>query len=307
MTAAERTAIAARSGAWRRLPHLLSCIRLDEVVILQGTPLLGALFSMGALTRAKSLGLLALVAASSCLVAHVFVVNDLCATSTDLRDPNRAARVFTARGIERRTARHLSLLLLALSLLLLIPFGSAPVLIATAVAILSALYSAPSLPLKGVPLANSVLHVLGGLLHFLLGYSLFHAVDASGLEIGGFFALTFAAGHLTHEARDWGSDRLNGIRTNAVRFGPARSFRAGFILFTAADVLLVMLAAREVVPRVLVIVAALYPLHLWWTLRTAAAGLTFENIRRLQIRYRALYATIGLIMIFAVVKSRSFS
>lgn len=306
MTAAERSVIFGRSGPWRRIAHVLSCIRLDEVLILQGTPLIGALFSIDAMTRAKALDVLALIAASSCLVAHVFVVNDLCATSTDIRDPNRAARVFTVRGIEPKAASYISALLLALSLILLSPFGSAPLALAIALAILSALYSAPSMPLKGVPLANSLLHLLGGLLHFLLGYSLFHAVDRRGLEIGGFFALTFAAGHLTHEARDWGSDRLNGIRTNAVRFGPVRSFRAGFILFTAADILLVTLAIRGVVPHVLVIVSALYPIHLWWTLRTAAAGLTFENIRRLQVRYRALYATIGVIMIVAVVKSLSF-
>jgi 4-hydroxybenzoate polyprenyltransferase len=289
-----------RSADRPRLPRLLSCIRLDEVLLLQGTPLFGALFSMDTIARAKGLALLVLVAASSCLVAHVFVLNDWTGTRADLCDPNRLTQVFTVRGITRKAAGVLCISLLAVSLLLLIPFGPIAVSLAFALAALSALYSAPWFAMKGVPLANSVLHLAGGLLHFLLGYSLFHPLDVRSLEIGSFFALTFAAGHLTHEARDCGSDLLNGIQTNAVKFGRAWSLTTGFLLFTAADILLFILAIRGVVPNVLVVIAAVYPLHLWWTLRTLADGLTFENIRRLQVRYRVLYAIIGIIMVFAM-------
>ncbi len=280
----------------RRTASLLSCIRLEEVLVLQGTPLLGALFSMDAIAGVQMLDLLVLAMASSCLVAHVFVLNDWAGSSGDLRDPNRAAQVFTANGISRRAAGVLCVFLLAVSLLLLMPFGQTVVAIAAALAILSALYSAPWSGLKGVPLASSLLHVAGGLLHFLLGYSLFHRLDARSLEIGSFFALTFAAGHLTHEARDCGSDELNGIRTNAVKFGQAWSFAAGFVLFAVADVLLFVLAVRGIVPSLLMGIAAIFPFHLWWTLRTYCSGLTFENIRWLQARYRMLYAIVGVLM-----------
>jgi 4-hydroxybenzoate polyprenyltransferase len=284
-----------------RLPRLLSCIRLDEVLLLQGTPLLGALFSMGAITGPKVLELLVLLAASSSLVAHVFVLNDWTGSSADLRDPNRATQVFTARGITRKAAGVLCISLLAASLLMLIPFGPATGSLAFALAILSALYSVPWFALKGVPLASSVLHLAGGLLHFLLGYSLFHTLDGRSFGIGGFFALTFAAGHLTHEARDCGSDLLNRIQTNAVKFGQARGFAAGFLLFTAADILLFVLAIRGVVPHILVVIAGIYHVHLWWTLRAFRDGLTFRNIRRLQIRYRVLYAIIGVIMVLGLI------
>jgi 4-hydroxybenzoate polyprenyltransferase len=301
MLAVHEPAIADRQAPMPWFHRLSSCFRLEEVLVLQGTPLLGAIFSMGTLTIARCLDLLVLAVASSCLVAHVFVLNDFCGASADLRDPNRATRVFMAGGIGRREARWLCALLLALSLILIAPFGPAPVLTALGIAALSALYSAPMFQMKGVPLISSVLHFLGGLLHFLMGYSLFRAIDGRSLAIGSFFALTFAAGHLTHEARDHGSDRLNRIRTNAVAFGPARGFAAGFLLFTAADVLLMVLAIRGVVPRVLVLVAGLYTFHFWWTLRTLLAGLTFENIRQLQVRYRALYAIIGLLMAAAMI------
>lgn len=257
---------------------------------------------MGALTTSKCLQLLIFAAASSCLVAHVFVLNDWFGAGGDVRDPNRAARVFISRGVGAREVGYLSVLLLALSLLFLAPFGRTPVWLAFALAILSALYSTPGFQMKGVPVLSSVLHLVGGLFQFLLGYSLFRALDWRSIEIGSFFALTFVAGHLTHEIRDYRIDLPNRIRTNAVTFGPARSFTVSFLLFTIADVLLVVLAARGVVPRLLLYTAALYPLHLWWTLRTLRAGLTFENIHTLQVRYRTLYGLIGVMMAATVIR-----
>jgi len=301
MPALEVTPITVHREAKRRFFHMLSCIRLDEVLILQGAPLLGVVFSLGTLARAKYLGLLVFAAASFCFAAHVIVLNDWCGAVTDLRDPNRAARVFTARGISRKEVGYLCALLLAASLLLSVPFGMAPLLIAIGLAILSALYSGFSI--KGVPLLNSILHLLGGLLHFLLGYSLFHPIDWRGIEIGTFFTLMFMAGHLTQEVRDYEGDLSSGIRTNAVEFGTARTFAAGFLLFTVANALLVVLAQRGVVPRILVLAAGAYPFHLWWTVQTSLAGLTFENIRRLQARYRILYAIIGILIIVVVTES----
>jgi len=100
--------------------------------------------------------------------------------------------------------------------------------------------------------------------------------------------------------RDHEGDRLNGIRTNAVIFGKTATFAAGLAVFTCAYVYLVVLAARAIVPRALVAVAVLYPLHLYWSLATLRAGLTFASIRRLQARYRVLYAVIGIAMLAAL-------
>ena len=64
--------------------------------------------------------------------------------------------------------------------------------------------------------------------------------------------------------------------------------------------LLIVLAARGTVPHDLVLVAVLYPLHLYWSLRAMREGLTFQSVRRLQLRYRVLYAAIGAIMLVSV-------
>jgi 4-hydroxybenzoate polyprenyltransferase len=284
-----------------RLPsRLFSCIRWGEVLLLQGTPLIGICFSIKAWTVGNILVLAIFAVASCCLVAHVYVLNDWSGIHGDLRDPNRAAQTFLAEGVSRTELGLLATALLALSLLLFAFVSTLTLILALAIASLSALYSAPLFHMKGVPLFNSLLHFVGGTLHFLIGYAAFAVIDTRAIVIGCFFALVFTAGHLTHEARDYEGDLLNGIRTTAVAFGRRQSYFAGLALFTAAYALLVALATYGVIPRVLVLAAVLYPLHLFAALRTMDAGLNFESLNQLQRCYRALYAVIGFTMVVAV-------
>lgn len=281
--------------------RLLSCIRFDEVLVLQGTPLLGAVFAMSQLTDQSVMSLMQLAAGNAFLVAHVFLLNDWAGVHQDLRDPARSAGVFVNRGVRRHEVAGLLLLLLLLSLLAFLQLGPATLGLGLMIAVASALYSIPHVYMKGVPLASSVLHLLSGVLHFLLGYSVFRSPDTHGIQIGLFFAVIFSAGHLTQEVRDREADLGNGIQTNAVKFGKQRVFIASFVLFTFADALLILLAMNGAVPRGLAfLVAAIYPLHLHWTLQAMREGLPFQSVRRLQMRYRALYAGMGAVMIISV-------
>ena len=84
-----------------RLPaaRYVACLRAHEVLVLQGSPLLGAAFAIRHVT-VEHIGTLAtLTIANVCLVAHIFVVNDCANVTTDRFDPTRAAGVFTARGV----------------------------------------------------------------------------------------------------------------------------------------------------------------------------------------------------------------
>jgi 4-hydroxybenzoate polyprenyltransferase len=278
----------------------LSCLRLPEILVLQGSPLLGAAFAIRHPTAEHVAPLAILLVANVCLVAHIFMLNDWSGLTTDLVDPNKAAGVFTARGVDRKEIGALTAGLLALSLLLFSLLGPITLGLALAIAALSALYSLPRFHWKGRPLLNSAAHLAGGVLHFLLGYSLGNAIDGRGLAIATFFALIFAAGHLTQEIRDHQGDVLNAIRTNAVTFGQRRTFAASLVLFTLAHALLLLLALQGILPRPLAALVALYPLHLRWSLKTLAEGLTYASIRRLQARYRALYAIVGLAMVVAL-------
>src|SRR5437764_10833376 len=127
MPTAEASAVPAitSTGAplGERLRRYLSCLRLQEILVLQGSPLLGAAFAIRHLT-AETVGPLAmLTVANVCLMAHIFMLNDWSGLTSDLTDPNKAAGVFTARGVGRREIGGLAAGLLALSLFLFSRLG----------------------------------------------------------------------------------------------------------------------------------------------------------------------------------------
>ena len=280
---------------------LVKCIRYRDVLILQGAPLMGVAFSIRALTSHAIVDLALFVVASFLLVAHVFSFNDWAGASTDRNDPNRSQKVFATKGAAPRDVLLLSTVLLAASLLLFARLSLQTLLVAVAIAALGVFYSHPRLNGKGTPIISSCPHLLGGVLHFLLGYSLFTPIDQSGILIGLFFALTFTAGHLNQEVRDYDGDRLNGVHTNAVAFGKTPAFLAGLVVFTLAYADLFLLAGMGVVPAALAIMPlVLYPIHVMWSVQTLRAGLTFTNVSRFRGRYRMLYGVIGLGIVLAL-------
>jgi 4-hydroxybenzoate polyprenyltransferase len=266
---------------------LLRHIRFDEVFVLQGTPLMGALFSMDALATANFETLLVFLIGSVLLVAHVFTLNDWADIAHGLKaaDPQVSSlRLF-----------WFSLFLLVASLLVFALIDLRVVILGVIVAVLGFFYSHPKLNFKGTPIASSLPHLIGGLFHFLLGYAVFTPIDQRGIFIALFFALTFAAGHLNHEVRDFDLDQKNRARTNAVAFGKRATFVAGLILFTCAYLCLFLLGWFRLVPRPLSFLAAVfYLLHLYWSLRALRSQLNPDTLDRFQVQYRSLYAVIGI-------------
>ena len=283
--------------AARTAYRCLSCLRLPEILVLQGSPLLGAAFANPHPGPQHVPSLAILVAANLCLVAHIFLVNDWAGLRTDLADPNKAARVFTARGVDAGQIGRLAIVLLIASLLLFSRLGLATLGLSAAIAALSALYSLPGFDWKGRPILNSAAHMSGGAFHFLLGCSVWSAIDGRAVATAAFFGVTFAAGHLTQEIRDYDGDVRNAIRTNAVMLGRRSAFAASVALFTLAYAVLLVLALAAIVPRPLAALVALYPVHLRWSLDALGEGLTYASVHRLQTRYRLLYAIIGLAMV----------
>jgi 4-hydroxybenzoate polyprenyltransferase len=269
---------------------LLRHIRLDEVLVLQGTPLMGALFSIGAITAANLETLAIFLIGSILLVAHVFTLNDWADIAHGLKAPDplvSSLRLF-----------WFSIFLLIASLLVFALISSGVVIFGAIVAALGFFYSHPKLNFKGTPIASSIPHLIGGVFHFLLGYVVFTPIDQRGVFIALFFALTFAAGHLNHEVRDFELDQKNNARTNAVAFGKQKTFVAGLVVFTAAYLCLFLLGWFRFIPRPLSFIAVVfYSLHLYWSLRALRRQLDPVNVDRFQTQYRSLYALIGSSMI----------
>jgi 4-hydroxybenzoate polyprenyltransferase len=281
-----------------RISALLASIRYREVLILQGSPLMGAAFSIRPVTAEKLGALLLFAAASFLLVAHIWTFNDWAGLASDRNDPNKSGDVFSTRGVSSHAVLLFSLGLLVSSLLLFALLPWLTLVLAAAIAALGGVYSHPFFNAKGTPLFSSVPHLIGGLLHFLLGYSVFGGIDGRGALIALFFALTFTAGHLNQEVRDYDGDRLNGLSTNAVAFGRTPTFLAGLVLFTLAYGTLWFLADQGIAPRALGgLSLVLYPVHLFWSLSALRGGLTFARVSRFQSCYRILYALIGVSMV----------
>ena len=293
--AAAKLALASsRPGPLAYLP----CIRYRDVLLLQGSPLLGATFAIEHLTVWVIAKLLMLSLGSFLLVAHIFSFNDWAGIAADSNDPNKSALVFSTKGVSQRGVLCLSAMLLAGALAIFALLPTRVLLIALAIAALGIFYSHPATDAKGTPVLSSCPHLVGGLLHFLLGYSVFQPVDQRGALIGMFFALTFTAGHLNQEVRDYDGDRLNHLRTNAVAFGPKRVFLAGLAMFTLAYADLAILAGAGLVSRALGALAlVLYPIHVILTARALRGGLTFDGVSRFQRQYRLLYVLIGLLLL----------
>ena len=280
----------------RVMQHFASTRGL-EVLVLQASPLLGSVRGGFVLEPFSVIRLGLLLLGSLALTAHVFVFNDWAGHSSDIRAPRRATVVFARRGISRRQVACVATALLIFANVAFAAVGRRAILIGAAIAVLSLLYSSSPTFGKRTPIVASINHLLGGALLFLLGYTLFRSLDASGVLISLFFGLVFAGGHLNQEVRDYEGDLLNGICTSAVVFGCRPTFLASLLTFTAAYVIVAVLAAVGILPRLLLWSSILWLLHVAWSLRALQRGLGFETALWMQRRYRLLFAFIGLAML----------
>lgn len=285
------------------LAQLFRCIRWADVLILQGAPVLGIAFSIGPITATKLIACAIFGAGSFLLVTHVFTLNDWA--DSKLAHDGRLTTRPQQINISPQLLLSFSLSTLAASLLLFLVLSPLIFLIAVTIAALGIFYSHPSLNAKGMLIVSTLLHLVGGLLYFLLGYALFSPIDYRGVAIGLFLGLTFAAGHPVQEARDVLEDRHVGANTNAIIFGQLPCFVAGLILFTAQYVYLFWLAWSGLIPRFLVALPIiLYPIQISWAVLALRRGLTRQSIILFENRYRILYAIIGLAMLLSIFKTR---
>jgi len=271
--------------------------RAPEVLALQASPILGSLLGGFSLERWGVIRLGLLLLGSLALTSHIFVFNDWAGYNSDIHDPRRATLVSARQGISRREVAGVAIALIIFANVAFAIVGGLAILLGATIATLSLLYSCSASFGKSTPIMGSINHLLGGALHFLLGYTLVRALDANGLMMSLFFGLVFAGGHLNQEVRDYEGDLLNGIRTTAVVFGRQLTFFASLCTFTAAYAIASSLAALGILPGLLLWSPIVWFLHVAWSLRAVRRGLGFETAVWMQRRYRFLFALIGLAML----------
>lgn len=283
-----------------RLAGLLRCIRWADVLILQGAPILGIAFSIGPSAAVQRTASLFFGVASFLLVNHIFTFNDWAESIEAERENDPAVSQIKPGDISPRALFAFSFALLFASLLFFLFWSPRLFFLAAAIAASGIFYSHPSLNAKSMPIISTLLHLVGGVLHFLLGYALFSTIDRRGVLIGLFLGLTFAAGHPIQEIRDLDEDRRVGTKTNAVVFGQRATFFAGLILFTVEYMYLFWLAWSGLIPRFLVVLPVVfYPIHISWSVAPLRNGLTSTSITKFENRYRILYVLIGLALLLS--------
>ena len=282
---------------YARIVRHFTSTRAPEVLALQASPILGILLGGFSLERWGVIRPGLLLLGSLALTAHIFVFNDWAGYKSDIHDPRRATRVSARQGISRREVAGVATVLLIFANVAFAVVGGLALLFGAAISALGFLYSCSASFGKSTPIMGSINHLLGGALHFLLGYTSVHALDANGLVMSLFFGLVFAGGHLNQEVRDYEGDLLNGIHTTAVVFGLQRTFLASLCTFTAAYAIIASLAALGLLPRLLLWSPIVWLLHVAWSLRALRRGLGFETALWMQRRYRFLFVLIGLAML----------
>ncbi len=282
---------------YERIMQHFASTRAPEVLALQASPILGSLLGGFSLERWGVIRLGLLLLGSLALTSHIFVFNDWAGYNSDIHDPRRATLVSARQGISRREVAGVAIALIIFANVAFAIVGGLAILLGATIATLSLLYSCSASFGKSTPIMGSINHLLGGALHFLLGYTLVRALDANGLMMSLFFGLVFAGGHLNQEVRDYEGDLLNGIRTTAVVFGRQLTFFASLCTFTAAYAIASSLAALGILPGLLLWSPIVWFLHVAWSLRAVRRGLGFETAVWMQRRYRFLFALIGLAML----------
>jgi 4-hydroxybenzoate polyprenyltransferase len=280
----------------RAIQHFAAA-RGPEVLALQASPILGALFGSAGWEGIEPYRIALLLAGSVALTAHVWFFNDWVGHTSDRNDSRRVTAAFGYGEITSRELAGLAVGFLITATLILAMVGLPALLLGAAIAALSMLYSGSPSWGKGRPIVASLIHVIGGMFHFLLGYTVGQAFDGSGFAIGLFFGLVFAGGHLNQEVRDYDADLRNAIRTNAVAFGVRRTFVLSLVVFTAAYALLLALVTLGILPRLLVWTALLWPCHLACSLAALRRGVGFQAARWMQRQYRILFALLGFAMV----------
>jgi len=166
-------------------------------------------------------------------------------------------------------------------------------------------YSHPRLYYKSQPVRGTIIHFIGGVLQFLLGYAAVRPTGGTAWAVAVYFSLAFAGGHLNHEVMDYDADKEAGLKTSAVVFGPQRMFRIAFRVFTVAFYYLILLVVIGAIELKFVWPYLTTYLPHWWLYRRVNTGEWRGYDRKYQHIYRTLFVLAGLLL--ALIKWRALT
>jgi 4-hydroxybenzoate polyprenyltransferase len=290
----------------KRLITVLRATRFVECIPFCGVTLLGGLLSSTGNVSELDPALIFTVAGIFFLASFAFAFNNLQDLEIDRQSQQKSGRPLVSGSFSVGSYKIMLAVFALLSLGLLAIGTSWPVLAAgSATILMSWLYSWRRFPFKTVPILSSLLHFVEGSLAFAIGCWSVAVPDLVSLEIGAYFGLVFAAGHLHHEVMDYDADKRCGIRTQAVRFGAKPILWIGFGLWWASAAWFSYLAWQGLVPATLGwIQLGMFASYLTGFIFIAKAQADPVLLKTLQLVYRLTYLAGGLGMLAVLLWER---
>ena len=294
-----------KDGFFVKLISTLRIFRFIDAAVFTGVPLMGIIVSIYHLhiLHINLLSTFLYISIIYLLAIHVFSINDWADYNKDINDLNKRKESTQKKKITLKQYLLTAIITGIIPLCLLLTFSITKFIIGFALVLLSLIYSTNLLSLHGksIPAFASLLHILGGMLAFLLGYLYFGNFNIDAVLTGSMFGIFLSAGHIFQEIRDFKEDRKNNIMTIANKFGKKTSALIGFSLMFCAHIIFQYIIDRQFLPD--------FSIYNWITFALVAVfigfaiikGLTYHSIKQLRLRYRIIYSLFGLYILSKII------
>lgn len=279
----------------KQLAAFIKSARFAEVSILLGFPMIGLFFAFKSADQLVSLPVILFATAIFSLFTAIYAFNGFAGTEDDKNN----SRLADLAG-ERLSFIITLAVSLVLSLILFFLIKPVLALFSAVSFLLWCVYSFPKKGFKYRPVLGTLIHFVGQIIHFLMGYAVLAPLDKGSALVSVYFALLFSAGHINHELIDHDADEKSGIKTGAVCFGVSAWEKVSFALFALAALYIsaLSLTYRELLQVCFPFVTAGF-IHIIFkicTLKNASVQTKFLKERRF---YRILYFAAGILFIAA--------
>jgi len=277
----------------KKVISILKSARSAEVALMLGFPITGALVAFDSPGQLFSLDLLTFIIATFFLCSAVYSFNGWAGMAEDEKN---------VRLRELKGKRGFFLLSLAVSVIIFVFFYSFLSLFLVVSSLISftlwMVYSFPKKGFKYRPVLGTLIHFVGQILHFEMGYSVIKPTDSYSLLVSIYFALLFSAGHINHELIDYEADKEAGIQTGAVFFGKKIWAVVSFILFAGATIFLTWISITKTINIIVFFpFIAAGAIHIAKKLMTYKFDFSRERFLTERSFYRFAYFVAGILFI----------
>ncbi|MEQ8189900.1 MAG: UbiA family prenyltransferase [Candidatus Eremiobacterota bacterium] len=261
----------------------IKILRLGEVFLMSGFPLIGTIFSFTEVSIESLLKICFFSFSTFLMFLSIYTLNSWCGYYYDIDN----TRLSYMKNIRPGNLLILCIIFMFLSSALYLIISFKLFIMGIICIFLWLSYSFPKIGLKHVPLAGTILHFLAQIIHFQMGYSLFQNISIQSILISMYFSLLFSAGHLHHEIIDFEADKKACIKTGAVFFGKDKILKISSSLFFISAMYLFALYEWKVLQYVELII--FITAYIMQVITQIYLKINMYSEYKMYLKYRTLY------------------